>query len=166
MTQLTPYPTLHQWFLDRLEAMEHSDLIAKEAWKQQIMFVRDTLIHVVGRRKHTSVKVRSTHWSKSTELPVYLLHASWGGMEMRNNYHNWTVCVELRANCHLDLRDDQFMQKLAYPDYLDYGGMRRQYEPWTTTVDARRFAFACNSNYDLYALLAYIHCEIEGAMAA
>lgn len=153
-------PTLHQWFTARLDEMEASSYFAKDAWKQQIMFVRDNLPYMLGCASHQAVTVHSTHCSKSTELPVYTITTAWGVIEARNNYYNWTVCIELNEGQHLRLGSDDFVRMYAGSSYLGFEGMVRQYPAWPDAGDSGKFAFSCFSDYALYSILAYIHCTL------
>ncbi len=142
---------LHDWFVDRLEKMEDSTLYFKGAWKNQIMFIRDQLSPAFGRDSKTLVF--GTHTSKSTELPVYVLPTSLGTIELRGNYHDYEVCVELFQPLYnwnnAPTRPARFFQ-----------GMTRQFKnPWTSGV--RTFSFEVWNAYELYHTLMSLKAAVE-----
>lgn len=85
---------LQEWYYER--AVE-DNMIWKECYKSQLMFVRDNLNGLVNAgidyKEITSVQVISTHCSKSIELPVYLLQRGELFIVLRNNFYNWKMSV-------------------------------------------------------------------------
>lgn len=82
---------LQDWFIARLENYENSNLIYRDAWKSQILWVRDVLSYVIG----TQPTVSEYHTSKSVQLPVYTFVLHNGvTVKLRNNFHDWCVRVD------------------------------------------------------------------------
>lgn len=76
---------------------EPSDKLAfHKAWWSQIVDVRDKVPLAFGRGHHKDVviSVCSTHTSKSTVLPVYLICYRGVTIRMRANYYNWVISVQ------------------------------------------------------------------------
>jgi hypothetical protein len=76
------------------------EMLWKGAWGEQIRFVRDHLLYLVGSGLHfvdlaAIPDVISTHTSKSILLPVYELSRDDIGLRLilRHNFHDWKLSV-------------------------------------------------------------------------
>jgi hypothetical protein len=85
---------LQYWFVNNIQ---RDDLRYKRAPEDQIAFVQDVLVPLFHQsHKKDSLRrafVISTHTSKSTKLPVYLLERDGLKVILRCNYHDWKVSV-------------------------------------------------------------------------
>lgn len=73
------------------------DLIYKDGYWKQIIWVRDRLCWLMSRGLHERIKARviSYHTSKSVRLPVFELERPDLGLRLilRDNYYNWKLTV-------------------------------------------------------------------------
>jgi len=83
------------------------DLIYKDGYWEQIIFVRDTLPQLLfasykEAQKHEPVVI-STHTSKSVKLPVFQFELPSGIIiTMRYNFHDWKVSVNSPTEVEAD----------------------------------------------------------------
>lgn len=98
------------------EHTPNDNLIYKEGYWHQAMFVRDTIAGLLmagercdeetGLERYQSlIKVVSSHRSKSVLLPVYRIN--WHGIEftMRDNFHGWWVSVNSEYPLDMDFEE-------------------------------------------------------------
>jgi hypothetical protein len=143
---------LQKWWLENQPSEE---MLYKEGFKDQIIFVRDTLSSILART-YDEYKdlwdVPSTHRSKSVILPVYhtILKDPKGlktlEVWMRNNFYNWNVSVN--GNFSLDTIE-------FYNCFDDSGGYTfcEGMEEWKFgkfSEDISKFTICVNNDYDLY----------------
>ena len=135
-------------------ANEHKpsdDMIWKDAYWRQIMFVRDKVAGLLARtytQYRDLVDVVSTHTSKSIICPVYFIDLNKDGVNiwMRYNYFNWNISVlsDERIDCDfLGCFDDR------NHNYCFCEGM----EKWkfgTYAESKFRFTVCIDSDYDVY----------------
>jgi hypothetical protein len=89
-----------------------TDLIYKDGFWNQIMFVRDQIpaiaFEIYGQDvamtlANSGIKVISTHTSKSVRLPVFHITMPNGDeFVMRYNFHNWKVSVKAKEMVEAD----------------------------------------------------------------
>ncbi len=88
-------PSLVTW--QRTQADLEQDLAFRDAKWRQVHFVRRELTSALmlpaSEEHDAAVHVISTHYSKSTLLPVYRLTREGLEVILRGNYYNWSVTV-------------------------------------------------------------------------
>lgn len=99
-TQLSEWANAHE---------PAEDLIYKNGYWDQIVFVRDTIAGLLAKTHkeyHTiqaSMKAISAHTSKSVRLPVFWVELADGtAFTMRYNFYNWKVSVESPRDVEAD----------------------------------------------------------------
>lgn len=121
------------------------DLIYKEGYWGQIIFVRDKVIGVLSKNYNEYVKIRdsaeviSTHTSKSVRLPVFQFQIANGTIfTMRYNFHNWIVSVNSPNDVNIDFADlfdpEQVVKSVyceGFPKELVYGSYSNNKQKFT-----------------------------------
>ncbi len=95
---------LQEWANENLPA---ENLIWKDGYWDQIIFVRDKIPQLVfsnyDEAQEHRTTVISTHTSKSIQLPVYRLKLTNGiTFTMRHNFHDWKISVNSPNNIEID----------------------------------------------------------------
>lgn len=127
------------------------EMLYKDAYWQQIMFVRDRVAGLLARtytQYKDLVDVVSVHRSKSITLPVYFIDLKEDGVRiwMRNNFYNWNISVASEKpivcdflNCFSD--EDYSYCFLEGMEDRNFGRYQR---------NNSKFTVAIFSDYDVY----------------
>jgi hypothetical protein len=141
---------LHEW----VNAHEPGDeMIYKEEFWQQIMFVRD-VINFLFRTcyedyKANPVRVVNTHTSKSIKLPVFSIAVTDRvNVLLRYNFHNWIVSVVSTSpvpDNFFGLFDREEEQECVYCEGF---AAKWVFPPYASSPE--RFTLSLGNNYSLY----------------
>jgi len=126
------------------------DLIYKEGYWDQIIFVRDNVLGVLSRNYEEFVAIRdsaeviSSHRSKSVCLPVFQFKITDGTIfTMRCNFYNWIISVNSPNDVNVDFMDlfNPTQQLLhvyceGFPKELVYGPYSENKQKFTIEISA------------------------------
>lgn len=138
------------------EHVPDDNLIYKEGFWSQIIFVRDRLSSLFyssyEEKKENLVQVVSEHTSKSVHLPVYRIEANGLTVWLRYNFYNWVVSVKALAPV-----DNVFMGLIQedgeeIPDYYAEGFEEKYLFP-PYKDGAPEFTIYLYDNYELWAFV-------------
>ena len=120
------------------------DLIWKEGYWDQIVFVRDKIAELLAMTYddyemiRANTKVISEHTSKSVLLPVFRVDLADGtAFTMRYNFHDWKVSVESPQNVEADFMDLFNPNKRIHEIYCEGFANNLVYGPYAE--NKRRF---------------------------
>lgn len=138
---------LQEWFMSN---MPDDNMLWKNAFKDQVLFVRDYLMPILG--DDYSFDIPSTHRSKSINLPVYRFVTKNYTCIMRENFYGWMVSISSLKNIN-----DKLLSPLCLPDlkisscYCE--GFSEEWVFDSFKNNKREFTTPIQNNHKLYTFL-------------
>jgi hypothetical protein len=141
---------LQEWANDNQPA---EDLIYKDGYWDQIIFVRDKLAGLLAtsyeefQAIQAGMKVVSMHTSKSVRLPVFSVELEDGTtFTMRYNFHDWKVSVSSPSDVEADFmglfNPDSRISSVyceGFPEELVYGSYAENKRQFTIELSAGNY---------------------------
>lgn len=136
-------------------ANEHApgdEMLWKNAYWSQIMFVRDKVAGVLARtyeEYRDLVDVVNTHRSKSITCPVYFIDLPKDGVRiwMRYNYYDWNISVESERPITCDFLDT-FNDEVGYGYCFCQGMEDKKFGPYKDSN--KKFTVCIGDDYEVY----------------
>ncbi len=157
--QKDPIAHLQAWFNENIPSEE---MIYKEAFKSQLIFIRDTFSRLF-RKQIEVAEVISTHTSKSIKFPVYHIQLKEMSFIIRGNLYNYKLSIDSKIPLHLPTElftdgDEQQILKC----YCEGFEQEWIYEPYEK--NKQRFTVEIpDSDEMLFAILLLIKLQIENS---
>ncbi len=138
------------------ENQPKNTLLYGNGYWDQIIFIRDKIFGLMYMRKlvsdEDSVKVISTHTSKSVTLPVYQLTLANGiVITMRYNFHNWKVSISSPKYIELNVMNLFGIGDENHPVYFE--GFPEDLIYGAYYYNKKNFSFELSDDYKLYTFM-------------
>lgn len=146
----------------------NDDMIYKNSFWNQILFVRDTLnamLHdTYEEYRDNPVLVINTHKSKSIDLPVYEINLRDYDTKiiMRNNFYDWKVSVESLIEINADFMGLFKQNETITPVYCE--GFKDNQVFSCYKDNKKRFTIEIGDKYKLYTFMFILKNYLKGAV--
>jgi len=156
--QTEPMAHLQAWFNENHPKKE---MIWKEGYSRQIMFVRDNFMKFFHKTL-VKMEVISTHTSKSIKLPVYRVEIEGIEFIMRDNFHDWKVSVDSKTKLKLPLELFSYPDKQIEKHYCEGFNNEWIYEPYC--ANEKKFTVEIYNDQMLFTFLFLIKIQLENSL--
>ena len=134
----------------------NKDLIYCEAFREQICFVRDTLVEVLSstpkKWKQHKPAVIAYHTSKSVKLPVYQITLEEGvEIVIRSNFYDWKISIKSKRPLDFDFMG-LFNPNEKVPHYYCEGFPKNKVYG-SYAENHSEFTIALESKYKVYVFM-------------
>lgn len=144
------------------------EMYYKKAFSNQICFIRDDIGNMFfedssmdeygkfSELRQRSIKVDSTHYSKSIEMPVYRIYADGKDdlvITISDNFHGYQVSVESK-NFDIDISFTKLFDAESVPRFMYGFNDNRIFESYNKSK--RNFSFGIGNHYHLYMIMHQI----------
>lgn len=134
-----------------------NDKIYQSAASNQFCFIRDSVGSGLG---FESGGVIATHYSKSIELPVYLLEYKGLQIILRNNFYDWKVSVN--SPFPLVLPEDIIRTENEKINPIYCEGFSPEWVFGMYKENNQQFTLEIGSDYFLFTLIYFMKNQVKG----